>query len=264
MTSNEFWAIIDRARRRAAPNSEPAMRDALYAELVQLPALKLSAWQDLQYAYMDLACTRKLFGAAVLINGGSSDDRFLDFTAWLVMQGKTVYESALAAPDSLAQFDLPFDAAECELCGYIADQAYTGKRYLALFAPNTPARQLLRQRYPDRTDIDAQVARICRDEALGRPFYPSGGDQDIKGLLLQWDIAQCMIHSGVSRYNELLIPDWQAHEELRAELAEHLTIQKGPVDSNLKEALPQLWQKRTEWEEAYAVQRPYSHRGWER
>ena len=89
MTSNEFWAIIDRARQRAAPNSEPAMRDALYAELVQLPTLKLSAWQDLQYAYMDLACTRKLFGAAVLINGGSSDDRFLDFTAWLVMQGKS-------------------------------------------------------------------------------------------------------------------------------------------------------------------------------
>ena len=50
MTPNEFWAIIDRARQRAAPNSEPAMRDALYAELVQLPALKLSAWQDLQYA----------------------------------------------------------------------------------------------------------------------------------------------------------------------------------------------------------------------
>ena len=94
--------------------------------------------------------------------------------------------------------------------------------------------------------------------------YPSGGDQDIKGLLLQWDIAQCMIHSGVSRYNEELTPDWQAREELRAELAEHLTIQKGPADINLKEALPQLWQKRTEWEEAHAVQRPHPHRGWER
>ena len=135
---------------------------------------------------------------------------------------------------------------------------------MALFAPNAPARQLLRQRHPDRTDIDAQVERVCRDEALGRPFYPSGGDQDIKGLLLQWDIAQCMIHSGVSRYNEELTPDWQAREELRTELAEHLTIQKGPADSNLKEALPQLWQKRTEWEEAHAAQRPYSHRGWER
>ena len=47
-----------------------------------------------------------------------------------------------------------------------------------------------------------------------------------------------MIHSGVSRYNEELTPDWQAREELRAELAEHLTIQNGPADINLKEALP--------------------------
>ena len=87
MTPNKFWSIIDRARQRAAPNSESAMLDALYGELV-----KLSAWQDLQYAYMDLAHTPKLFAAAVLINGSSSDDRFTDFTAWLVMQGKTVYE----------------------------------------------------------------------------------------------------------------------------------------------------------------------------
>lgn len=264
MTQNEFWAIIDRARQRAAPNSESAMLDALYGELVKLPALKLSAWQDLQYAYMDLAHTHKLFAAAVLINSGSSDDRFLDFTAWLVMQGREMYESALANPDSLAKAEPPFDNAEWELCGYIADNAYIGKQYLALFEPDAPAGQLLHRHYPERTDLRTHVERICRDEALGRPFYPSGGDQDIKGLLLQWDIAQCMIHSGVSRYNELLIPDWQAREELRAELAEHLTIQKGPVDSNLKEALPQLWQKRTEWEEAHAVQRPYSHRGWER
>lgn len=76
MTPNEFWAIIDCARQRATPNSEPAMLDALYGELVKLPALKLSAWQDLQYAYMNLAHTPKLFAAAVLINGGSSDDRF--------------------------------------------------------------------------------------------------------------------------------------------------------------------------------------------
>lgn len=95
MTQNEFWTIINRARQRAAPNSEPAMLDALYGELVKLPALKLSAWQDLQYAYMDLAHTPKLFAAAVLINGSSSDDRFLDFTAWLVVQGKTVYLSLI-------------------------------------------------------------------------------------------------------------------------------------------------------------------------
>lgn len=264
MTQNEFWAIIDRARQCAAPNSEPAMLDALYGELVKLPALKLSAWQDLQYAYMDLAHTPKLFAAAVLINGGSSDDRFLDFTAWLVMQGREVYEATLANPDSLTQFDLPFDAAEWELCGSIADNAYIGKRYLALFELDAPAGQLLQRRHPERTDLRAHVERICRDEALGRPFYPVGGDQDIEGLFLQWDICQCIFHSGISRYNEELIADWDARVELRAKLAKSLTIQKGPSGENLKESLPQLWQKRTAWEEAWVAERPHSHRDRER
>ena len=71
MTPNEFWAIIDRALQRAAPNSEPTMLDALYGELVKLPALKLAAWQDLQYAYMDLACTRELFAAFWISPPGS-------------------------------------------------------------------------------------------------------------------------------------------------------------------------------------------------
>lgn len=112
MTPNEFWAVIAHARQHATLNSEPAMLDALYRELVKLPNQELYAWYGLQNSYMDLADTPKLFTAAVLINGGSSDDRFTDFTAWLVAQGKTVYESALANPDSLAQIDLPFDNAE--------------------------------------------------------------------------------------------------------------------------------------------------------
>ena len=65
LTPDEFWALIDRARQRATPNSEPAMLDALYRELVKLPDQELFAWQDLQYAYMDLACTRKLFAAEI-------------------------------------------------------------------------------------------------------------------------------------------------------------------------------------------------------
>ena len=262
MMPNEFWSTIDRARQRSAPNSEPSMLDALYGELVKLPALKLSAWQDLQYAYMDLAHTPKLFAAAVLINGSSSDDRFTDFTAWLVMQGKTVYESALADPDSLTRFNLPFDAAEWELCGYIADNVYTGKRYLALFEPDAPASRLLRRRYPERTDLRTHVERICRDEALRRPFYPVGGDQDIEGLLLQWGICQCIFHSGVSRYNEDFVPDRQAREKLQTELVKGLTIQRSPASENLKESLPQLWQKRTAWEEARSAEHP--HRGPER
>lgn len=262
MTPNEFWALIAHARQHATLNSESAMLDALYGELVKLPDLKLSAWQNLQYAYMDMAHTPKLVAAAVLINGSSSDDRFTDFTAWLVMQGKTVYESALADPDSLARFDLPFDAAEWELCGYIADNVYTGKRYLVLFEPDAPASQLLRRRYPERADLRTHVERICRDKALGRPCYPAGGDQDIEGLLLQSNIIQCIYYSGISHYHEETIPDRQGLEGLRTELAKTLTIQKGPAGEHLKESLPRLWQKRTAWEKARAAEHP--HRGPER
>ena len=262
MTPDEFWAVIGRARQRATPNSEAAMLDALYRELVKLPDQELIDWYVLQDSYMDLAHTPKLFAAAVLINGSSSDDRFTDFTAWLVMQGKTVYESALADPDSLARFDLPFDAAEWELCGYIADNVYTGKRYLALFEPDAPASRLLRRRYPERTDLRTHVERICRDEALRRPFYPVGGDQDIEGLLLQWGICQCIFHSGVSRYNEDFVPDRQAREKLQTELVKGLAIQRSPASENLKESLPRLWQKRTDWEKARAAEHP--HRGPER
>ena len=154
---------------------------------------------------------------------------------------------------------------EWELCGYIADHAYTGKRYLALFAPNAPARQLLRQRYPERTDIDAQGrAYLQGTRPWGGRFTLRGGDQDIKGAFAAMGYRPVYDPQRRLPIQRVTHPDWQAREELRAELAEHLTIQKGPVDSNLKEALPQLWQKRTEWEEAHAVQRPYSHRGWER
>ena len=78
MTPNEFWALIAHARQHATLNSEPAMLDALYRELVKLPNQELYAWYGLQDSYMNLADTPKFFAAAVLINGGSSDDRFTD------------------------------------------------------------------------------------------------------------------------------------------------------------------------------------------
>src|SRR5699024_10246610 len=69
LTPDEFWAVIGRARQRATPNSETAMLDALYRELVKLPDQELIDWYVLQDSYMDLAHTPKLFAAAVLING---------------------------------------------------------------------------------------------------------------------------------------------------------------------------------------------------
>ena len=262
MTPDGFWALIDRARQRATPNSEPAMLDALYRELVKLPDQELFAWYDLQQSYMALAHTPKLLAAAVLINGDSSDDRFTDFTAWLVMQGKTMYESALADPDGLARFDLPFDASEWELCGYIAGDAYEGKQYLALFRSNEPAGRALRSRYPQRADLEIQVERICMDTALHRPFRPTAAAVNLDDHILQIEILQRIRQTGPIRDFWSALPESGERQALRRRLAADLNRDTRKTAATLQRTLPQLWQKRTAWEEARSAEHP--HRGPER
>ena len=262
MTPDEFWAVIDRARQRATPNSERAMLDALYRELVKLPDQELFAWYDLQQSYMALAHTPKLLAAAVLINGGSSDDRFTDFTAWLVAQGKTVYESALANPDSLAQIDLPFDNAEWEFCGYIAGDAYEGKQYLALFRSNEPAGRALRSSYPQRADLEIQVERICMDTALHRPFRPTAAAVNLDDHILQIEILQRIRQTGPIRDFWSALPESGERQALRRRLAANLNRDTRKTAATLQRTLPQLWQKRTAWEEARSAEHP--HRGPER
>ena len=262
MTPNEFWAVIGRARQRATPNSEAAMLDALYRELVKLPDQELFAWYDLQQSYMALAHTPKLFAAAVLINGGSSDDRFTDFTAWLVVQGKTVYESALANPDSLAQIDLPFDNAEWEFCGYIAGDAYEGKQYLDQLRPEKPAGRALRSRYPQRADLETQVERICMDTALHRPFRPTAAAVNLDDHILQIEILQRIRQTGPIRDFWSALPESGERQALRRRLAANLNRDTRKTAATLQRTLPQLWQKRTAWEEARSAEHP--HRGPER
>lgn len=262
LTPDGFWALIDRARQRATPNSEPAMLDALYRELVKLPDQELFAWYDLQQSYMALAHTPKLLAAAVLINGDSSDDRFTDFTAWLVMQGKTMYESALADPDGLARFDLPFDASEWELCGYIAGDAYEGKQYLALFRSNEPAGRALRSRYPQRADLEIQVERICMDTALHRPFRPTAAAVNLDDHILQIEILQRIRQTGPIRDFWSALPESGERQALRRRLAANLNRDTRKTAATLQRTLPQLWQKRTAWEEARSAEHP--HRGPER
>ena len=131
MNTDDFWSLIERAQQVADPQNEASMMEALFWELTRLPDRDFFAWYRLQQAFMQLADTPKLCAAASIINYGTSDDRFMDFRAWLVMQGRAVYLSALAAPDRLARMRVPFGEAEWELCGYIAMYAYTGRKYLA-------------------------------------------------------------------------------------------------------------------------------------
>jgi hypothetical protein len=93
MNRHRFWELIEAARSEEAPLS-----DALTA----LPLAEVMAFEHHYESIFNLAGTADLWGAAYLIEGGCSDDCFIDFRYWLIAQGRKVYEAAVRNPDSLA------------------------------------------------------------------------------------------------------------------------------------------------------------------
>jgi hypothetical protein len=101
-----FWTLIDQARRQvtaAADVDEVAGRAstllAAYAR-ADIVAAQQAIWDLMTASYRN-----PLWAAAYLVNDGCSDDGFDYFRGWLVTQGRTAFEQAMADPQALA--DLP-------------------------------------------------------------------------------------------------------------------------------------------------------------
>jgi hypothetical protein len=101
MTEPEFWSHVAAARpRRDDPD---AHADALVARLAKLPEPDILDFVHHWEAALARAYRRDLWAAAYLVNGGCSDDGFEYFRRWLVLQGRAVFDAALADPDALAE-----------------------------------------------------------------------------------------------------------------------------------------------------------------
>ncbi|WP_409240330.1 DUF4240 domain-containing protein [Streptomyces sp. PA5.6] len=121
MDIQQFWNLIEQARQQAP---DPADVDAVAQQATALLAARpLEAIVDTHQAVHQLLADSyraPLWAAAYMINGGCSDDGFDYFRGWLIMQGSTVFEQALADPDTLADNPAVRDAApegyelECE------------------------------------------------------------------------------------------------------------------------------------------------------
>lgn len=120
MDDKRFWDVIAFACK--PPDEEEDFLDAWLEPLVEalmtLPpddVVRFDRWFDDR---TDALYTHNHWGAAYLINGGASDDGFYYWRCWLVGMGKTVYEAALADPDSLADVvDPDRDDYEAEIYG---------------------------------------------------------------------------------------------------------------------------------------------------
>lgn len=103
------------------------MAEALRELLLGCPAETIASFDAWLHAQRARANRWDLWGAAYVMNGGCSDDGFIDFRNGLIAQGRVTFEAALADPEALAELELALDAEDglfFESLGYVAPEAY--------------------------------------------------------------------------------------------------------------------------------------------
>jgi hypothetical protein len=103
--------------------------ELLAEQLGLLPPDEITQFQRALDERMNEAYRWDLWAAAYIIDGGCSDDGFLDFRSWLVSMGREVFEAALRDPESLLDVaDAPgVEVTSFEELAYVPRQAYEEK-----------------------------------------------------------------------------------------------------------------------------------------
>ncbi|MFP2913081.1 DUF4240 domain-containing protein [Pyxidicoccus sp. 3LFB2] len=126
MNEQRFWQLIDASRAAAGGARDMAsaqeQAESLEELLTREPPADLLDFERMFSELMARSYDWNLWGAAYVLNGGCSDDGFDYFRAWLIGQGKKVFEAVLADPDSLG--DYVDDEVEAEDLLYVAGRAY--------------------------------------------------------------------------------------------------------------------------------------------
>lgn len=263
MSKEQFWKIIDRVRSKADISDSCSMRDQLYRELIRLTQDEMLGFDCIWQCYRNLADSPLLFGAACIINGGSSDDRFADFKNWLILQGQEVYSKAVANPDSLANTAIPFDDTEWENSGNVPSYAYAGQLLHGYFEDEGISDKL-RRKYPDLLKTDGAL-----DEPIMQALFPPAHEkeQGFDRYLLAHEIRHYIRESGLEysydTFYQECAPDKAAWGSLQKSLATDIQKQEVKLSSaNLPELLPNLSHKRKEWDVAHSTRN--RNASWER
>lgn len=128
MDTARYWQLVEDARAGAGDEEEVA--DRLAGLLSARPPAEIVTAQQIFWTLMAGSYRAPLWAAAYVINGGCSDDAFDYFRGWLIAQGRAVYESVLADPDTLAGLPVVQQAAtdwtelDCEAMLDAAGRAY--------------------------------------------------------------------------------------------------------------------------------------------
>lgn len=103
MTNEQFWQIIETAQRKAAGDSWE-QGAIIGVALEELSDIEILSFDQMLQLNLNRAYTFDMMIASFIILSHTSEDAFEDFRAWLILQGKRKFETAIQWPDTMAQF----------------------------------------------------------------------------------------------------------------------------------------------------------------
>ena len=132
MDRKQFWSIVNAAQKESGGDFDRRYRILIEA-LSDLPPEDIIDFSDIYGELLRESYSWDLWDAAYIINGGCSDDGFMDFRRWLISRGEQAFYGALADPESLALWQEGEDDLFFEQFGWICDEAFgiaTGEDFI--------------------------------------------------------------------------------------------------------------------------------------
>lgn len=119
-----FWQLMTDTHRIAG-NDTDRQAELLEARLRRMSPRAIVEFARVRQRLDRRAYTWNLWGAALVIEDGCSDDCFHDFRGYLISLGREPYERALVDPDSLASVVEDREAGDWENVDDAAPDAYS-------------------------------------------------------------------------------------------------------------------------------------------
>lgn len=125
MTEDVFWELIEETGNEKITPTEQV--DRLTERLEAFGLREIRRFQKTLDQKMADSYAWDMWALAFIIRKGCSDDEFDYFRAWLIMQGRDIFEQTLADIQSFRPIKSGFDP-QCEYLLYTAENAYENKK----------------------------------------------------------------------------------------------------------------------------------------
>jgi hypothetical protein len=129
LPEDSFWSVIQLTFEKANGDFDE-QQEVLTGLLKKMKPEEIMMFDNRFRQLHAQAYDWDLWGAIYIINGGCSDDSFIDFRGWLIAQGKEFYYKSISDPESLVYEPEERIDVEWEGINYIPRQVFeeiTGK-----------------------------------------------------------------------------------------------------------------------------------------